>query len=123
MVLAIPGHGCFIHNLPLTRFPFNSTPSSSTKAGSIPGSGKVAYVGIVGVTYGIGESIIPPVSVCHQVSTIGHLPFPTTSLYQCQASSLIGSPTEPNTLSEDRLYLVTKSELLFAKALIAVGAV
>jgi hypothetical protein len=36
------------------------------------GNGKEAYVGFVGVTKAIGEIIIPPVSVCHHVSTTGH---------------------------------------------------
>ena len=44
---------------------------------------------------GRGEIRMPPVSVCHQVSTIGQRPLPTTSSYQFQASGLIGSPTEP----------------------------
>src|SRR4051812_46720794 len=48
------------------------------------------------------EINIPPVSVCHQVSTIGHFFFPTCSSYQCHASSLIGSPTVPNTFKEER---------------------
>ena len=67
--------------------------------------------------------MIPPVSVCHQVSTIGHLFFPMFSLYQFHASSLIGSPTVPNTFNDDRSYLFTKSKGCFASALIAVGAV
>ena len=41
--------------------------------------------------------IMPPVSVCHQVSTIGQRPLPMCLSNQCQASSLIGSPTEPST--------------------------
>src|SRR3989304_5098818 len=39
---------------------------------------------------------IMPVSVCHQVSTMGAFPPPTCSWYQSQASGLIGSPTEPS---------------------------
>jgi len=31
-----------------------------------------------------------PVSVCHQVSVIGHVPSPTTSWKQRQASGLMG---------------------------------
>ena len=43
----------------------------------MPKNGFVADPGLVGVAPGSGEINIPPVSVCHQVSTIGHLPFPT----------------------------------------------
>src|SRR3546814_13173137 len=49
-----------------------------------------------------GEIMMPAVSVCHQVSTIGHSPFPICSLNQCQASSLIGSPTLPSLVREER---------------------
>ena len=41
--------------------------------------------------------MMPPVSVCHQVSTIGQRSLPTWILYQFHASSLIGSPTLPIT--------------------------
>ena len=49
------------------------------------------------VAWAPGSGVIrwPPVSVCHQVSTIGQRPPPTISLYQFQASGLIGSPTVP----------------------------
>ncbi len=43
-----------------------------------------------------------PVSVCHQVSTIGQRPPPITLWYQSQALGLIGSPTEPSSRSEER---------------------
>src|SRR5215212_895767 len=55
-----------------------------------------------GVMPAILEIKIPAVSVCHQVSTIGHLFFPTCSSYQCQASSLIGSPTVPRIFKDER---------------------
>ena len=45
---------------------------------------------------------MPPVSVCHQVSTTGHFFLPILSWYQFQASSFIGSPTEPITLRDDK---------------------
>ena len=67
--------------------------------------------------------MIPPVSVCHHVSTMGLSFLPTLLLYQCQASSLMGSPTEPNTLSEERSYFSTSSKGSFANARIAVGEV
>ena len=63
----------------------------------IPGRGSVAVPGTVGVAPGRGEIIIPPVSVCHQVSTIGQRPLPITLWYQIHASGLIGSPTVPGT--------------------------
>ena len=52
---------------------------------------------------------MPPVAVCHHVSTIGLFFFPTLSLYQCHASSFIGSPTEPSTFNEDKSYLSNDS--------------
>ena len=61
----------------------------------MPGSGKVAEPGFVTVTPGNGVIIIPPVSVCHQVSMIGQREPPMFSLYQIHASGLIGSPTVP----------------------------
>ena len=57
----------------------------------------MAHPAFPGVMPAILEIMMPPVSVCHQVSTIGHLFFPICSLYQFQASSLMGSPTVPNT--------------------------
>ena len=85
--------------------------------------GLVAKVGFPSVTLARDVIMIPPVSVCHQVSTIGHFPFPTFSLYQSQASSLIGSPTVPRTFRELKSYLLTNSTGCLANALIAVGAV
>ena len=89
----------------------------------MPIIGLVANVGLSSITPAIDEIIIPPVSVCHQVSTIGHFLFPILSLYQFQASSLIGSPTVPKTFNELKLYFLTKDVGCLAKALIAVGAV
>ena len=63
----MPSASLFIKTLPL----------SSIKAVWIPGKGKVANVGFCGVTPARFEIKIPPVSVCHQVSTIGNLFFPT----------------------------------------------
>ncbi len=40
--------------------------------------GKVAEPGFSGVAPGTGEISVPPVSVCHQVSTIGQRSSPTT---------------------------------------------
>ena len=83
-------------------------------AGSIPKKGTVAEPGLVSTAPGNGVTTIDPVSVClrddtkrdprtvreftyQNVSTIAHWNFPTCSLYQFQASGLIGSPTEPRT--------------------------
>ena len=67
--------------------------------------------------------MMAPVSVCHQVSTIGHRPPPMTSWYQTQASGLIGSPTLPSTRSELRSCAPGRSSPHFMKVRIAVGAV
>jgi hypothetical protein len=50
-----------------------------------------------GVMPGSGVIMCPPVSVCHQVSTIGQFARPMTSRYHIHASGLIGSPTVPST--------------------------
>ena len=98
-----------MHKLPSTLFPASSFPSESTITGWIPGKGKEAWAGLFGVIPAKGEIIIPPVSVCHHVSTMGHFPFPILSWYQCHASSLIGSPTDPITDNESKEYGSTYS--------------
>ena len=70
--------------------------------GFTPKKGKVAEPGLVGVTPGSGVMRMPPVSVCHQVSTTGQRPSPTTSWYQRQTSGLMGSPTVPRMRSDLR---------------------
>ncbi len=67
--------------------------------------------------------MIPPVSVCHQVSTIGTSASPTVRQYQSQASGLIGSPTEPSRRIELRSCFFTGPSPSRIKARIAVGAV
>src|SRR5919198_17474 len=89
----------------------------------MPGSGRWAEPGFAVVTPGSGEIMIAPVSVCHQVSTMGHRPPPMFSRYQIQASGLIGSPTEPSSRSEDRSYLPAYSGPHFMWERMAVGAV
>src|SRR6202012_3025855 len=66
---------------------------------------------------------MPPVSVCHQVSTIGQRFLPIWSSNQCQASSLIGSPTEPNFFKELRSLSFTLSSPKLISERMAVGAV
>ena len=51
---------------------------------------------------GSGVIMMAPVSVCHQVSTIGQRSWPMFSWYRIHASGLIGSPTEPSSRSELR---------------------
>jgi hypothetical protein len=77
---------------------------------------------LVAVIPGRGEIMIPPVSVCHQVSTIGVLPPPITSRYHIQASGLIGSPTLPRTRRLDRSNCCGICRPDFIAARIAVGA-
>ena len=58
-----------------TRTPapsLTSSPESSSSAGGNARQRSVAEPGLVGVRPGSGEIMIEPVSVCHQVSTIGH---------------------------------------------------
>ena len=98
-------------------------PSSSTSAGLTPKKGSVAEPGLVGVAPGKGEIMTPPVSVCHQVSTMGHFDFPTTSLYQFHSGDLMGSPTVPRMRSEERSCRFGQSSPSFIKARKAVGAV
>ena len=51
---------------------------SSSSTGSTPKNGRVADPGFRAVAPGSGVIMWAPVSVCHQVSTIGVLPPPTT---------------------------------------------
>ena len=89
----------------------------------MPGSGPWAEPGLVAVTPGSGPIMMPPVSVCHQVSTIGAVLPPMTSRYQIHASGLIGSPTLPRTRIEERSNLAGMSSPHFMNVRIAVGAV
>ena len=89
----------------------------------MPGSGNVADPGFVVVAPGSGLIMIPPVSVCHHVSTTGQRPPPITSRYHIHASGLIGSPTDPITRRLDRSCLAGSSTPHFMNVRIAVGAV
>src|SRR5689334_16461883 len=97
MVRSMAGQGRLI-----TKYPpppgGTDWPSRVTTSAITPGSGIVADPGFVGVAPGSGEIMIIPVSVCHQVSTMGQRSRPTTSRYHIQASGLIGSPTDPSSL-------------------------
>ena len=92
-------------------------------AASTPKKGRVADPGLLSVQPGRGVIMIPPVSVCHQVSTMGQRSPPTTRRYQVHASGLIGSPTVPSRRSLERSWRVICSSPHFMKARIAVGAV
>src|SRR5262245_37385858 len=105
--------------LPLpTEWPVSSTTSEMT-----PGRGKVAEPGLVGVAPASGVIMCPPVSVCHQVSTMGQRPPPTVSWYHIHASGLMGSPTVPRMRSDDRLYFLGRSPPALISERMAVGAV
>ena len=95
----------------------------STTSGTTPGSGRVQEPGLVGVAPGKGEIMIMPVSVCHQVSTMGQRWLPITVWYQIQASGLIGSPTVPRRRRLDRSCFLGHWSPHLIKARMAVGAV
>src|ERR1700739_4564607 len=94
-----------------------------TISGTIPGRGRVAEPGTVGVAPGSGAIMIAPVSVCHQVSTTGQRSPPITRWYHIQASGWIGSPTVPRSRRLDRSYLFGNCSPHFMNARMAVGAV
>src|ERR1700730_8450139 len=71
-----------------------SRPASSNSAAETPGSGRVAEPGFVAVRPGSGEIMIAPVSVCHQVSTIGQRSPPTTEWDHSHAFGLVGAAPE-----------------------------
>jgi len=115
------GHGLVMASSPPpTPIGFAASSRSSAK---IPGSGTVALPGVVSVIPGSGEIIAAPVSVCHHVSTIGHLFAPMFSRYHIHASGLIGSPTVPMRRSFERSCFCGCCSPHFMKARIAVGAV
>ncbi len=99
------------------------SPSSSTTSSTTPGTGRWAEPGLRVVTPGSGVSMWAPVSVCHQVSTMGQRPAPMTSWYQRQASGLMASPTEPSTRRLERSYSSGMCRPHFMNVRIAVGAV
>ena len=92
---------------------------------STPGMGKVPEPGLRGIVSipGKEEINMPPVSVCHQVSIIGHFSFPIVLKYHLQTSGLIGSPTLPNKRNEERSNEFGISSPNFINILNAVGVV
>ena len=90
----------------------------------MPGQRRAAEPGFVSVMPGSGVIMIAPVSVCHQVSTIGQRSPPITLWYQSQAFGLIGSPTVPEQPQRARGRACSGySAPHFMQARIAVGAV
>src|SRR5215467_11659650 len=89
----------------------------------MPGSGRVADPGLAGTAPGTGEIIMAPVSVCHQVSTIGQRSRPMFLRYQIHASGLIGSPTVPRRRKLERSCFAGQTSPHLMKARMAVGAV
>jgi hypothetical protein len=73
----LPGQESSSTRLP-SQAPSSTTPLASTMAGFTPKKGRVAEPGFCGIAAGSGAIRMPPVSVCHQVSTTGHRPSPTT---------------------------------------------
>ena len=90
----------------------------------MPGSGNVAEPGLVVVAPGSGLIMIPPVSVCHHVSTTGQRSPPMWAWYHIQASGLIGSPTDADDAqrSTGRAWPAPRSPH-FMNVRMAVGAV
>ncbi len=75
------------NGLPRTTYPLSvGFPSSSNIFGDTPGNGLPATVGMNGPIPGREFMTVAPVSVCHHVSMIGHLPPPTFSKYHIQES-------------------------------------
>ena len=89
----------------------------------MPKKGRPADPGFMSWAPGRVVIMMPPVSVCHQVSTIGQRSSPTTRQYQSQASGLIGSPTVPSRRMDERSCVFTGPSPSRISARIAVGAV
>src|SRR5579862_5661257 len=122
MVRNIEGHGRLRQRNPALVPGSISAPFPSTIEAEIPGKGIVAEPGTVVVIPGSGVMRMLPVSVCHHVSTIGDRPFPMLSLYQIQASGLIGSPTVPSSRRDERSCFAGCSVPHFMNIRIEVGA-
>src|SRR5580692_10467005 len=101
MLRIIDGHARLMTGNP--PLPLSSSwPASSTIVGWIPGNGNVQEPGLSAVAPGKGEIMWEPVSVCHQVSTMGQREPPTVVWYHIHASGLMGSPTDPRSLKLER---------------------
>src|SRR5579862_415734 len=122
MVRSIAGQG-----LRMTRYPPEPSgtglPSIVTISGATPKNGLVAEPGLVAIAPGMGVIMMEPVSVCHQVSTIGQRLWPMSSRYHIHASGLMGSPTVPSRRRLSILCFFGHSSPHLAKVRMAVGAV
>src|SRR5665213_1726674 len=122
MVRAMPGQG--LRSISRPPFPFDTgEPSCFTTSGTMPKNGLLAEPGLLATAPGIDAIIMPPVSVCHHVSTIGHLPLPITVEYHIHVSGLMGSPTLPSSRRLSSLWRLGNSSPHLMKARMAVGAV
>ena len=75
-----PGQGLLMQMLPALPLPGStSLPSSSRITGRIPSAPGPQLPGFIGCSAGSVVPMKPPVSVCHQVSTMAASPLPTTS--------------------------------------------
>src|SRR5213075_599543 len=104
-------------------FTLTDLPDRSTTSAMMPGKGRVADPGLAATAPGTGAIMMVPVSVCHQVSTIGQRLPPMCSRYHIHASGLMGSPTDPSKRSDERSCLRGYSSPHFMNVRIAVGAV
>ena len=91
--------------------------------GLMPGKGRVAEPGFRATSPGRGATRMLPVSVCHQVSTMGQRSPPTWAWYHIHASGLMGSPTVPISRRVDMSNFAGMSTPHFMNARMAVGAV
>ncbi len=121
MPRSMPGQGRVSASRPPPSVTFS--PSAVRISASMPGNGRVADPGLQSTMPGSGVIMIWPVSVCHQVSTIGHRLPPMCSWYHIHASGLIGSPTDPSSRRLDRSRPAGQSVPHFMNARMAVGAV
>ena len=111
MVRNIDGQGRLMQRYPAALPGSISWPLSSTIDAEIPGKGTVAEPGMVVVMPGKRSDEnatglrLPP-----SVDDWTAIPCPITSLYQIQASGLIGSPTRPHQigLTTDRAWPDTR---------------
>ena len=95
----------------------------SITSAEMPGNGVMAAPGLVAVIPGSGVIRMPPVSVCHHVSTTGQRSPPMWVRYQIQASGLMGSPTDPSRRRLERSWAAGSSSPHFMKVRMVVGAV
>src|SRR6185437_1495104 len=122
MVRAMPGQGLrMISSPPLPSD--TGEPSCFTMSGTMPKNGLLAEPGLLDTAPGIVEIMMPPVSVCHQVSTIGQRSFPITFEYHIHVCGLIGSPTLPSNRRLSSLCRFGNSSPHLINARMAVGAV